>query len=79
MFVSLGTRWTTRIIVVPGAPLVRKGPYRYLDHPNYLIVIGEIASLPLAFGLWKVAAIFSLLNAAVLAVRIREEDRALGR
>ena len=74
---SLGPRWTTRIIVLPGSPLVRRGPYRFLDHPNYLIVAGEIAVLPLVFGLWQVAAIFSLLNAAVLWVRIRAEDRAL--
>lgn len=79
MFVSLGERWTTRIIVLPRAPLVRKGLYRYVDHPNYLIVIGEIASLPLAFGLWKIALLFSVLNGAVLSVRIREENRALGR
>ena len=79
MFRSLGPRWTTRIIILPGAPLVREGPYRFVDHPNYLIVIGEIASLPLAFGLWKVALFFSVLNAAVLAVRIRQENRALGR
>ena len=79
MFVSLGRRWTTRIIVLEGAPLVRKGPYRYVDHPNYLIVLGEIASLPLSFGLWKIALLFSLANGAILAVRIREEDRALGR
>jgi methyltransferase len=76
---TLGPRWTTRIVVLPGAGLVRKGPYRFVDHPNYLVVIGEIAALPLAFGLWQLALIFSLLNAAVLAVRIREENRALGR
>ena len=74
---SLGPRWTTRIIVLPGSPLVRRGPYRFLDHPNYLIVAGEIAVLPLVFGLWQVAAVFSVLNAAVLWVRIRAEDRAL--
>jgi methyltransferase len=76
---SLGPRWTTRIIIVPGAPLIHAGPYRFVDHPNYLVVIGEIASLPLAFGLWQVALLFSALNAAVLAIRIREENRALGR
>jgi methyltransferase len=76
---TLGPRWTTRIIVLPGAPLVRRGPYRLFNHPNYLIVAGEIASLPLAFGLWEVALIFSLLNAAVLTIRIGEENRALGR
>jgi methyltransferase len=74
---TLGSRWTTRIIILPGAPLVRAGPYRWVDHPNYMIVIGEIAALPLTFGLWAVALIFSLLNAAVIAVRIREENRAL--
>lgn len=74
---SLGHRWTTRIIVLPGAPLVRRGPYKYLRHPNYLIVVLEIALLPLAFGLWQVALIFSLLNAGVLAIRISCENRAL--
>lgn len=74
---TLGRRWTTRIIVLPGAPLVAKGPFRLLRHPNYAVVIGEIAVLPLAFGLWAVALGFSLLNAAILAARIRAEDRAL--
>lgn len=74
---SLGRRWTTRIIVPPDAPLVRRGPYRYAKHPNYIIVVLEIAALPLAFGLWQVALVFSILNAAVLAIRIREENRAL--
>ena len=76
---SLGARWTTRIIILPGEPLVRRGPYRFVNHPNYLVVVGEIAVLPLVFGLWQVALLFSLLNAAILAVRIREESRALGR
>lgn len=76
---TLGPRWTTRIIVLPGAPLVRTGPYRFVNHPNYVIVAGEIASLPLAFGLWQLALVFSLLNGAVLAVRIGEENRALNR
>lgn len=75
---SLGARWTTRIIIVPDEPLVRRGPYRFVDHPNYLVVAAEIAVLPLVFGLWQVALVFTLLNAAVLAVRIREENRALG-
>ena len=79
VFVSLGERWTTRIIVVPGETLVRRGPYRFLNHPNYAVVVAEIAALPLVFGLWKIALSFSLLNAAVLAVRIREENQALGR
>jgi len=74
---TLGDRWTTRIIVVPGEQLVARGPYRFVSHPNYLVVIGEIAVLPLVFGLWEVAAVFSLLNAAVLVVRVRAERRAL--
>ena len=76
---TLGPLWTTRIIVFPGAPLVKGGPYRWLNHPNYWVVVGEIAVLPLVFGLPIVALVFSLLNAAVLMIRIRAEDRALGR
>jgi methyltransferase len=76
---TLGPRWTTRIIVLSQTSLVRRGPYRFIRHPNYLVVVAEIAVLPLVFGLWQVALIFSLLNAAVLTIRIREEDRALGR
>jgi methyltransferase len=76
---SLGRRWTTRIIVLPDAPLVAAGPYRYLDHPNYVVVALEIAVLPLVFGLIEVALVFSLLNAVVLFIRIRAENRALGR
>ena len=74
---SLGQRWTTRIIVLPQAQLVRRGPYRWVNHPNYLDVIAEIAVLPLVFGLWQIALIFSALNAAVLTIRIRQENRAL--
>jgi methyltransferase len=74
---TLGSRWTTRIIVVPGMPLVQSGPYRFVRHPNYMVVIAEIALLPLVFGLWPIALIFTVLNAAVLAVRIREENEAL--
>jgi len=76
---SLRHRWTTRIIVMPGAQLVRRGPYRFIDHPNYWVVTGEIAVLPLVFGLWKTAIVFSLLNAGVLVMRITAENRALGR
>lgn len=76
---SLGSRWTTRIIVLPDAPLVRRGPYRFVNHPNYVVVAAEIAVLPLVFGLWQVALPFSLLNAGVLAIRIRAENAALGR
>ncbi len=74
---TLGPRWTTRIIIVPGEKLVARGPYRFVNHPNYLIVIGEIAVLPLVFGLVWTAIVFSLLNAAVLAIRIRAEGAAL--
>lgn len=74
---TLGSRWTTRIIVRPDTPLVRSGPYRWFNHPNYLVVIGEIAVLPLVFGLWVVALVFSLINGAILWIRIREENRAL--
>jgi methyltransferase len=77
ILVSLGERWTTRVITLPGAPLVRRGPYRWLRHPNYLVVAGEIAVLPLAFVAWEIALVFSLLNAALLAHRIRVENRAL--
>jgi methyltransferase len=74
---SLGARWTTRILVVPGETLVKSGPYRFLPHPNYLVVIGEIAVLPLVLGLPGYALLFSGLNALVLFVRIRAENRAL--
>lgn len=74
---SLGERWTTRIIVLPGAPLVRKGPYRLLPHPNYAVVAAEMAVLPLAFGLTGYAIAFSALNLAALAIRLRAETRAL--
>ncbi|WP_028749921.1 isoprenylcysteine carboxyl methyltransferase family protein [Rhizobium mesoamericanum] len=76
---TLKGRWTTRIIVLPGAPLVSSGPYRFLAHPNYVVVAGEIAVLPLAFGMPAYAAVFSLLNAVVLYVRIKAENKALGR
>lgn len=74
---SLGPYWTTRILTVPGVGLVRRGPYRLVRHPNYWIVAAEIAVLPLAFGQWPIALAFSLLNAALLAWRIRLEDAAL--
>jgi methyltransferase len=74
---TLGPRWTTRIIVLPHQPLVTAGPYRYLSHPNYAVVTGEIATLPLVLGLPLLAALFTILNAAVLAIRIRAENRAL--
>jgi methyltransferase len=77
VLLSLGRYWTTRIITVPGASLVRRGPYRFLRHPNYVVVAAEIAVLPLAFGAWGVAVFFSALNAALLAWRISVEEQAL--
>ena len=74
---TLGPRWTTRIIVLPGLPLVARGPYRWLSHPNYVVVIGEIAVLPLCLGLPWYALAFSIANAAVLTIRIRAENAAL--
>ena len=74
---TLGARWTTGIVVLPEQPLVSSGPYRYLSHPNYAVVIGEIAVLPLVLGLPGIAVIFTILNAVVLAIRIRAENRAL--
>jgi len=74
---TLGPRWTTRIIVLPGAPLVASGPYRYFSHPNYAVVASEIALLPLALHLPLLALIFTVLNAAVLVIRIRTEASAL--
>jgi methyltransferase len=73
---SLGSRWTTRIIVLD-EPLVARGPYRWVSHPNYLVVIAEIAVAPMVLGQWAVAAVFTILNALVLRIRIREEARAL--
>ncbi len=74
---SLGDYWNTRILVVPGAKLVARGPYRYLRHPNYVVVAVEVATFPLIFGAWVTALVFSALNATLLFVRIREENRAL--
>ena len=74
---TLGPYWTTRVLSLPGAPLVRRGPYRWVRHPNYLIVTAEIAVLPLAFGAWWIAIAFSLANALLLYHRIGVEERAL--
>ena len=74
---SLGERWTTRIIVLPREPLVSAGPYRFLTHPNYAVVAGEIATLPLVVGQSWIAMLFTILNAAVLVIRIRAENCAL--
>ncbi|MDB5583998.1 MAG: isoprenylcysteine carboxyl methyltransferase protein [Bradyrhizobium sp.] len=74
---SLGRRWTTRVIVLPGRELAAVGPYRYVQHPNYIVVTLEIAVVPLALGLPLVALIFSIVNVAMLAYRISVENRAL--
>ena len=77
VLIALGRRWTIRIIVVPGERLIARGPYRFLRHPNYAVVTLEIAIVPLALGLPIYALIFSILNAAVLAIRISAENTAL--
>jgi methyltransferase len=77
ILMTLGGRWTTRIIVLPGAPLVSSGPYRFLRHPNYVLVCAEIAVLPLCLGLPWHALVFSVANAVVLTVRIAAENHAL--
>ena len=74
---TLGSRWTTRIVVLPGAKPIRSGPYRYVRHPNYLIVCGELAVVPLMFGAWILAATASVLNLLVLRARLQVENRAL--
>jgi methyltransferase len=74
---SLGENWNVRVLVVPGEKLVRSGPYRYFPHPNYMVVVVEVLTLPLIFGAWVTALVFSVLNAGFLYVRIREEARAL--
>lgn len=77
ILLSLGGRWTTRIITVPGERLVTRGPYRYMRHPNYALVAVEMPLLPLVFGLWELALVFGLLNLAMLAWRLRVENDAL--
>lgn len=74
---SLGRYWTTRVVALPGVPLIRRGPYRWLRHPNYLVVQGEVMVLPAAFGAWEAALGFGLANALILAWRIRVEEKAL--
>ena len=78
VLLSLGARWTTRIIVLPGEAPIRKGPYRFLANPNYAVVAGEIAVLPMVFSLPVCAAVFTLLNALVLSLRIGAANAALG-
>lgn len=74
---ALGYRWNTKILVVPGEKLVATGPYKFVPHPNYIVVVTEILALPLIFGAWTTALVFTVLNAVLLTVRIREENRAL--
>jgi methyltransferase len=75
---TLGRRWNTLVIVLPRTPLVRRGPYRWLHHPNYVAVVAEGVALPLVHTAWLTAAIFTMANALVLTVRIRVENTALG-
>ncbi len=77
VIMSLGEFWTTRIITMPDQPLSARGPYRLMRHPNYTIVVGEIACLPLIFGAWHIAIPFSIANLLILAWRIHVEDRVL--
>jgi methyltransferase len=77
VLLSLGRRWKVRVIAVPGETLVASGPYRFLRHPNYVVVAGEIAVVPLALGLPVYALVFTILNAVVLAIRIHAENAAL--
>lgn len=74
---TLGSRWTTRVLVLPGGQRIRSGPYRYVNHPNYLIVIGEIAVTPMMFGASTLAVTASVLNLLLLRVRVRVENAAL--
>lgn len=75
---TLGERWTVRIWVLPDAPLVRRGPYRWLRHPNYVAVILELVAAPMMFGAWRTALVVSVLNLLALRARIRQEESALG-
>jgi len=74
---TLGSQWSTRVVVVPGLPLVTSGPYRLMRHPNYLAVVVEGFALPLVHSAWVTAAVFSACNLALLRVRVRVEERAL--
>jgi methyltransferase len=74
---TLGPQWNTRVVVVPGLPLVGGGPYRFFKHPNYVAVIAEGIALPLVHSAWITAVVFTVLNAVLLTVRIRIENRAL--
>jgi methyltransferase len=75
---TLGDKWNTRVIVMPGTPPITEGPYRFIKHPNYVAVVVELLAVPLIYGSWITAAVFSIGNVALLAVRIRAEEKALG-
>lgn len=77
VLLALGPRWTIRVVVMPDMPLVRRGPYRWMRHPNYAIVGAEIVILPLVFGAWEISLVFGALIIGLLTWRIRVEDRAL--
>src|ERR1700722_10782456 len=77
VIMSLGKYWNTKIYHIPGVALVNRGPYKFLKHPNYMVVIAEIAIIPLTFHLYYTAIIFTLLNAIMLTVRIKEENKIL--
>ena len=76
--VTLGRQWNARVIVVPGAPRVQTGPYRWLRHPNYVAVVVEGFALPLVHTAWVTAVVFTAANAVLLWVRLRTEENALG-
>ncbi len=77
VILSLGVFWNTKIYRIANTPPIKTGPYKYLKHPNYLIVVAEIAIIPLIFHLYYTALIFSVLNLVVLSIRVREENKAL--
>ena len=77
IIVSLGRFWTTRIVTLPGVPLVRRGPYRWMKHPNYAVVVAELYILPTAFGLWEVGLVFTVFNLPLMIWRIKTENAAL--
>ena len=77
ILVTLGSYFTTKIISLPGAPLRRSGPYRFVKHPNYILVVCEIIVVPMIFGFWQIAAIWGIANIGILAFRIQEEELAL--
>lgn len=77
VILSLGKFWNTKIYRIPSAPLIKRGAYKYFKHPNYMIVVAEIAVIPLAFHLYYTAITFTLLNAIILVVRVKEENKVL--